>query len=162
MSSLPCVCTTRLSLSTLLAALLVSSMKVCILEQISRGAMLTSEVTQAPRSIRPIGSEKKGITKHKRLLLITYPLLSHFLGISRKTRCYLRAPPTSCARLQTRTRHQTWSRSPCWTPTIKEPKFFFSIIKISNLALAVTVQLEVDISIQWGNIGNSFQSPLLL
>ena len=66
MISLPCVCTTRLSLSALLAALLVSSMKVCILEQISRGAMLTSEVTQEPRSIRPIDSENQ-IIKHLNL-----------------------------------------------------------------------------------------------
>ena len=31
-------------------------MKVCILEQISLGAMETFSVTQAPRSILPIGS----------------------------------------------------------------------------------------------------------
>ena len=53
---LPWVCTTRLSLSLLLAARLVSNMKVCIREQISRGAMLTSWVTQLPRSILPMGS----------------------------------------------------------------------------------------------------------
>ena len=52
----PWVCTTRLSLSLLLAARLVSNMKVCIREQISRGAMLTSWVTQLPRSILPMGS----------------------------------------------------------------------------------------------------------
>merc|ERR1719350_1706793 len=52
----PCLITTRLSLSSLVAGLLVSSMKVCILEQISLGHRVTALVTDCPRSNRPIGS----------------------------------------------------------------------------------------------------------
>ena len=48
---------TRLSLSSCLAVLLVSSMKVFMREQISLGAMETLSVTQDPRSILPMGSE---------------------------------------------------------------------------------------------------------
>ena len=55
----PFLWTTRLSLSSCLAVRLVSNMKVFMREQISLGAMVTLSVTQAPRSILPMGSKSK-------------------------------------------------------------------------------------------------------
>ena len=81
---------TKLSLSSCLAFLLVSSMKVFMREQISLGAMVTLSVTQAPRSILPMGSETEKMLRMMSLnqSIIVAPCTFSFSGYFQKARVF--------------------------------------------------------------------------
>ena len=68
-------------------------------------------------------------------------------------RCHAPNPDTS-SNIVKKPRFDTW--------TYFNESVYQFLYNSSNLALAVTVQLKIDISIERGNIRNPLKSPLLL